>query len=49
MPLPFRPPYGIRSARHSGVQLMWIMPASISRIACTAPDTSEVNTPAPSP
>ena len=26
MPLPFSPPYGIRSARHSGVQLMWTVP-----------------------
>ena len=49
MPLPFSPPYGIRSARHSGVQLMWIVPASISRIARTAPETSEVKMPAPSP
>src|SRR4029077_2464023 len=49
IPLPLRPPYGIRSARQRGVQLMWITPASISRIARTAPATSEVNTPAPRP
>src|SRR6266508_5643815 len=37
------------SARHSGVQLMWMLPASISRIARTAPATSEVKTPAARP
>src|SRR6516164_5354192 len=39
----------MRSARHSGVQLMCTLPASISRMARTAPDTSEVKIPAPSP
>ena len=49
MPLAFSPPYGMRSARHSGVQLMCTVPASISLMARTAPDTSEVKMPAPSP
>ena len=49
IPLPLRPPYGIRSARQSGVQLMWTLPASISRIARTAPATSEVKMPADRP
>ena len=49
MPLAFSPPYGMRSARHSGVQLMCTLPASISLMARTAPDTSEVKMPAPSP
>src|SRR5699024_10528978 len=35
IPLAFRPPYGIRSARHSGVPLMWMLPASTSRMYCT--------------
>src|SRR5919205_838314 len=39
----------MRSARQSGVQLMWMTPASIWRIARTAALTSLVNTPAPNP
>ena len=39
----------MRSARHSGVQLMCTLPASISRIARTAPATSRVKMPAESP
>ena len=39
----------MRSARHSGVQLMWMLPASISRIARIAPARSEVKIPAARP
>src|SRR3954453_17001484 len=39
----------MRSARQSGVQLMWMLPASISRMARTAPATSAVKIPAARP
>src|SRR5918998_562198 len=39
----------MRSARQSGVQLMWMLPASISRIPWIAPARSEVKMPAARP
>src|SRR5581483_423111 len=48
-PLAFRPPYGIRSARQSGVQLIWIEPQSTARANRSALVRLEVKMPAPSP
>src|SRR5581483_11128998 len=48
-PLALSPPYGIRSARHSGVQLIWIEPQSTARANRSALVTFEVKTPAPRP